>query len=75
MEVIVSLTWKSTRTPLAILMLVPTLFLLGCSRGGDIQPGVGAAGVRLGDGREAVEKVLGKAESTSSSGVMVRKAA
>jgi len=69
MEVIVLLTWKSARAPLAILMLIPTLLLIGCSGGGDIQPGVGAAGVRLGDGREAVEKVLGKAESTSSSGV------
>jgi len=65
----VPLSWKAARTTLLVLMLLPTLFLLGCFGGGDIQPGVGAAGVHLGDGREAVEKVLGKAESTSSSGV------
>src|SRR5262245_8157170 len=40
-----------------------------CSGGGDILPGVGAAGVRLGDERDTVEKVLGKPESQSSSAV------
>ena len=62
--------WKSTRLAATALLLSSLpLFLAGCSGGGDIQPGIGAAGVRLGEGREAVEKVLGKAESTSSSGV------
>ena len=42
---------------------------LSCS-GGDIQPGVGAAGVRIGGDRASVEQVLGKAESQSSSGGM-----
>ena len=39
----------------------------GCSGGGDIRPGVGAAGIQLGDERAGVEKVLGKPESESSS--------
>lgn len=44
--------------------------ILGCTtRGGDIRPGVGAAGVGLGDDRASVEKVLGKPESESSTGV------
>lgn len=61
--------WKSSRIAVASLPFAALLFLSGCSGGGDIQPGVGAAGVRLGDSAEAVEKVMGKAESTSSSGV------
>jgi hypothetical protein len=45
------------------------LALLACGKGGDIQPGVGAAGVLLGANREAVEKVLGKPQSVNTSGV------
>jgi hypothetical protein len=47
-------------------MIVATAW--ACSGGGDIQPGVGAAGIRLGDERAAVEKALGPPESQSSSG-------
>ena len=62
-------TCKSTCFALATLLFLSGFSLIGCAGGGDIQPGVSAAGVRLGDGREAVEKVLGKPEGTSSSGV------
>jgi hypothetical protein len=53
-------------------LLLPVL-ALGCGKGGDIQPGTGAAGVRLGDERGAVETSLGKAEKESSSGVQTDK--
>ena len=43
--------------------------ILGCSGGGDIRPGVGAAGIRLGDELGSVEKALGKPESQTSTGV------
>jgi hypothetical protein len=62
-------SWKSTRLVVSAVLLAPMMSFVGCMGGGDIQPGVSAAGVHLGDGREAVEKILGKAESTSSSGV------
>jgi len=48
-----------------LLLMVPS----ACAGRGDIQPGVGAAGIRLGDGRNAVEKVLGRPESTNTSAV------
>lgn len=57
---------RITMAPLAVL---PLLLLLGCAGGGDIQPGVGAAGIHIGDNREAVEKGLGKPASVSSTGV------
>lgn len=41
----------------------------GCAGKGDIQPGIGAAGVRLGANRAAVEKILGKPDQVSSTGV------
>ena len=41
----------------------------GCTGKGDIQPGIGAAGVRLGSDRAAVEKILGKPDQVSSTGV------
>jgi hypothetical protein len=69
LEVTVPAACKPTCLALAALTLLSGLHLAGCSGGEDIQPGISAAGVRLGDGREAVEKVLGKPESTSSSGV------
>lgn len=50
-------------------LLVLLLACSGCSRSGDIQPGMGAAGLHLGDSRAAIEKALGKPESVSSSGV------
>lgn len=50
----------------ALLVLLP---ILACGKGGDIQPGVGAAGIRLGENRETVEKALGKPQSVSTSGV------
>jgi hypothetical protein len=65
----VPFSWKSTGLVVSGVLLATTLSLVGCLGGGDIQPGVSAAGVRLGDGREAVEKVLGKAEAVSASGV------
>jgi hypothetical protein len=43
---------------------------LACARGGDIQPGTGAAGVRLGEDRSAVERTLGKPEQVNSTGVV-----
>ncbi len=43
--------------------------ILACSGGGDIRPGDGAAGIRLGEERAGVEKALGKPESESGSGV------
>jgi hypothetical protein len=48
--------------------LVIAAVLTACSAPGDIQPGVGAAGVRLGDDRAAVEKGLGKPQASSTSG-------
>jgi hypothetical protein len=51
--------------------LLPALLLAAaaCSGTGDIQPGVGAAGVRIGDDRAAVEKSLGAPEQSTGSGV------
>ncbi|HMC83474.1 MAG TPA: hypothetical protein VKL61_09610 [Candidatus Polarisedimenticolia bacterium] len=54
------------------LLVVSGLFLLSglaCGGRGDIQAGLGAAGVRLGDDRAAVERTLGKAEQVNSAGV------
>jgi len=48
---------------------LPLLALLACGRGGDIRPGLGAAGVKIGDDRAAVEKILGKPEQVNTSGV------
>ncbi|HEV8377062.1 MAG TPA: hypothetical protein VGR38_12600 [Candidatus Polarisedimenticolia bacterium] len=48
--------------------LALSAILTACGSGGDIQPGVGAAGIRVGDDRAAVEKSLGKPQSSSSSG-------
>jgi len=57
-------------TLLSIALVIPLLALTACgSGGGDIQPGVGAAGVRLGDERAAVETALGKPEEVSGSAV------
>ena len=55
-----------TGTPFLLAML---LGLSACAGGGDIQPGTGAAAVKLGDSREVVEKILGKPVSSSGSGV------
>ena len=55
--------------PALLSLLLPLLALTACGSGGDIQPGVGAAGVRLGDERAAVEKTLGKPEEVSGSQV------
>lgn len=54
-------------------LLLAASFILGvalaaCTATGDIQPGVGAAGVRLGEDQAAVEKGLGKPQATSTSG-------
>jgi hypothetical protein len=50
-------------------LAVLLLSLDACGSAGDIQPGVGAAGVKLGDERAAVEKVLGKPEMENTTGV------
>jgi hypothetical protein len=55
--------------PALLLLVLPLLALTACGSGGDIQPGVGAAGVRLGDDRAAVEKTLGQPEQVSSTTV------
>ena len=54
---------------LAVTTAAPLLFALACGRAGDFQPGIGAAGIRLGESREAVEKALGKPQSVNASGV------
>jgi hypothetical protein len=43
--------------------------MIACGSKGDIQPGIGAAGLAIGDERAAVEKILGKAENESSTGI------
>jgi len=60
--------------PALLLLILPLLALTACGTGGDIQPGVGAAGVRLGDDRAAVEKTLGKPEDVSTTTVHGEKA-
>jgi hypothetical protein len=61
----------SRTTLLRTLSLAVTLSGLAtaCRYGGDIRPGVGAAGIKLGDSRSTVEKALGKPEQETASGV------
>lgn len=56
---------------IALLAIAGLLLLsaLACGGRGDIQAGLGAAGVRLGDDRAAVERTLGKPEQLSSAGI------
>jgi hypothetical protein len=56
-------------TPLLALPALLLLSTLACWGRGDIQAGLGAAGVRLGDDRAAVERTLGKPEQVSSAGI------
>lgn len=56
-----------------LLLILPLLALTACGSGGDIQPGVGAAGVRLGDDRAAVEQTLGKPDEVSATTVHAEK--
>jgi len=59
--------------PTLFSLLLPLLAVTACRSGGDIQPGVGAAGLRLGDERAAAEKTLGKPEEVSSTTVHGKK--
>lgn len=65
------MTWGARRGRFLALAACAAVLMgiLACSGGGDIRPGEGAAGLRLGDDRAGVEKVLGKPESESGSGV------
>ena len=55
--------------PLVAIAGLVLLSSLACGGRGDIQAGLGAAGVRLGDDRAAVERTLGKPEQLSSAGM------
>ncbi len=65
------MTWGTQRDRFHALAACAAILagILGCSGGGDIRPGDGAAGIRLGEERAGVEKALGKPESESGSGV------
>src|SRR5439155_7538416 len=56
------------KVPLQAPVWALLIVCLACRGGGDIQPGIGAAGIRLGDDRAAVEKLLGRPDQVTSMG-------
>ena len=60
-------------SPVLPALILSLLAITACGSGGDIQPGIGAAGVRIGDNRTTVEKTLGKPEHESTTGVQSAK--
>ena len=59
--------------PVLSVLILSLLAVTACGSGGDIRPGIGAAGVRVGDDRASVEKTLGKPEQESTTGVQSAK--
>ncbi len=70
---VLPLPFPPSRRILPFLIVAGLILLLlsvaACGAKGDIEPGSGAAGVRLGDDRAAVEKALGKPEKENTSGI------